>query len=69
MLRIDHSSNIQVDGLRFDASAFWCIVPVHSQQITVSNVVIYARDGKAGTPNTDGKPSSGILEDLHDTCT
>jgi polygalacturonase len=38
MLRIDHSSDFKVEGLRFEATAFWCIVPVHSQHIEVSNV-------------------------------
>ena len=55
MLRIDHSTGVTVDNLRFDASAFWCIVPIRSQQIVLSNLSIYARDKQDGnTPNTDG---------------
>eukprot|EP01048_Picozoa_sp_COSAG05_P000257 COSAG05_NODE_7_length_42457_cov_58.929152_14_plen_432_part_00 len=54
MLRIDHSADVTVDGLRFEATAFWCIVPVRSQRIEISNVTIYARDGDGATPNTDG---------------
>lgn len=44
-----------MQSLHFEAAAFWCIVPVYSQQIVVSNVTIYARtEHGGGTPNTDG---------------
>lgn len=55
MLRIDHSSDVTVDSLRFESTAFWCIVPVHSSRVEISNVTVYARDDHDGnTPNTDG---------------
>ena len=55
MLRIDHSTDITIEGLRFEATAFWCIVPVHSEHIEIANLVIHARDSAdSGTPNTDG---------------
>ena len=73
MLRIDHSTDIVIDSLRFEATAFWCIVPVHSQRISISNLAIHARnpesdrDGGGGTPNTDGiEPMRSRDVHIHD---
>ncbi len=68
MLRIDHSSDVTVDNLRFESTAFWCIVPVHSSRVEISNVTVYARDDHDGnTPNTDGvEPMWSTDVHIHD---
>lgn len=62
LLRIDRSSDVQVDGITVRNPGFWCLVPVHSQRLAFTNLTIVAMHSQptaAGksiydTPNTDG---------------
>ena len=49
------AADFTIDSLHLEATAFWCVVPVHSNGVVVANTTIHARDkGDGGTPNTDG---------------
>ena len=53
MLRIASSTNIVVENITLKDPGFWCIVPTHSNRISIRNVVIDANAG-GKSPNTDG---------------
>lgn len=53
MLRIASSVNVHVDNITFKDPGFWCVVPTHSNYVSVKNVVIDANGG-GESPNTDG---------------
>eukprot|EP00729_Bicosta_minor_P003196 gene3196-20514_t len=63
MLRIASSRNVHVDNITFKDPGFWCVVPTHSNYVSVKNVVIDANGG-GESPNTDGS-SNVMVEDLH----
>lgn len=51
MLRIMGSHGVTVSGLTFRDCGFWCIVPTHSQFVTITNCTV---DTNGKGPNTDG---------------
>lgn len=51
MLRIKDSSLIRVDNITFTDPGFWCVVPTHSEDITITNLRVTA---SKYSPNTDG---------------
>eukprot|EP00936_MAST-01D_sp_MAST-1D-sp1_P000320 g320.t1 len=51
MFRIKDSSMIRVDNITFTDPGFWCVVPTHSDDVTITNLRVAA---PAYSPNTDG---------------
>lgn len=59
LFRIDSCTDVRVDNITMKDPGFWCLVPVHSQRVAISNVYIVASTTSTVATHTDTAPAPG----------